>query len=50
MKNEFGNNSTQAGLANNMKSAGAQTDNGTFDGYKILSSIAAKYDDAAEHR
>jgi hypothetical protein len=44
VKNEFGNNSTQAGLASDMKSAGAQTDNGTFDGYKILLSIAAKYE------
>jgi hypothetical protein len=43
VKNEFGNNSPEAGFATDMKSAGAQTDQATFDGYQILASIGTKY-------
>lgn len=44
VKNEFGANSAQSSLATDMKNAGAQTDQGTYDGYQILSAIATKYD------
>jgi hypothetical protein len=43
VKNEFGANSAEAGLATDMKNAGTQTDQGTFDGYQILASIGTKY-------
>jgi len=45
-KTEFGNQSTEATQATNMKNAGAQTDNGTFYGYQILASIGTKYETA----
>lgn len=43
VKNEFGANSPQASLATDMKNAGARTDQGTFDGYQILSAVETKY-------
>jgi hypothetical protein len=44
VKTEFGANSAEASLATAMKNAGAQTDDGTYDGYQILSAIATKYE------
>jgi hypothetical protein len=46
-KSEFGASSPQAGLATDMKQAGSQTDDGTFDGYQILVAIAGKYETTA---
>jgi hypothetical protein len=43
-KNEFGANSTEAGLATSMKNAGAGTAQATSLGYQILASIGNKYD------
>jgi len=43
-KNEFGANSAEAGLATNMKSAGAGTAQATSLGYQILASIGNNYD------
>src|SRR6476620_473017 len=43
-KTEFGAGSTQAKLAGDMKSAGAQTALATSIGYQLLGSIAGKYD------
>jgi len=43
-KNEFGANSAEAGLATNMKNAGAGTAQATSFGYQILASIGNKYD------
>jgi hypothetical protein len=43
-KNEFGANSTEAGLATNMKNAGGGTAQATTLGYQILASIGNKYD------
>jgi len=43
-KNEFGANSADAGLATNMKNAGAGTAQATGLGYQILASIGNKYD------
>lgn len=42
-KNEFGANSTQSGLATDMKNAGAKTNNATYIGYEILTAIEGKY-------
>jgi hypothetical protein len=42
-RNEFGASSAEAGLAGDMKNAGAQTDQATYDGYLILDAIASKY-------
>ncbi len=46
-RDEFGGGSDEAGLANDMKQAGARTDAGTLDGYHILAAIAGKYEAAA---
>jgi hypothetical protein len=43
-KNEFGSNSPQATLANNMSNAGAGTALATSYGYQILDAIGNKYD------
>jgi hypothetical protein len=43
-KNEFGNNSTEAGYAGAMKFAGASTDGATYNGYLILQSVGNKFD------
>jgi hypothetical protein len=42
-KAEFGNNSTQAGWAGDVKFYGAQSAGATYSGYKIFKSIAAKF-------
>lgn len=42
-KTEFGNNSTEAGWAGDVKFYGAQSSGATYSGYKIFQSIAAKY-------
>jgi hypothetical protein len=47
-KNEFGNNSTEAGYAGNMKFAGAGTDGATYNGYLILQAVAKKFDDGQD--
>lgn len=44
VRNEFGASSTEAGLATDMKNAGAQTALATSIGYQILASIGNKYD------
>jgi hypothetical protein len=44
-KNEFGNNSTEAGYAGDMKFAGAGTDGATYSGYLILRAVGVKFDD-----
>ena len=43
-KDEFGANSTESGLATNMKNAGAGTAQATSLGFQILAAIADKYD------
>jgi hypothetical protein len=43
-KNEFGANSAQATIANNMSNAGAGTAQATTYGYQILQAIGNKYD------
>jgi hypothetical protein len=43
VKNEFGPNSAETGYAGDMRNAGAQTDQATYDGYLILDAIAIKY-------
>ena len=43
VKTEFGTNSTESGLATDMKNAGAQTALATSIGYQILASIGGKY-------
>jgi hypothetical protein len=42
-KNEFGNNSTEAGYATDMKNAGTGTDDATYFGYLILASVESKF-------
>lgn len=42
-RNEFGSSSTESSLATDMKNAGSQTDQATFLGYSILTSVANKY-------
>jgi hypothetical protein len=44
VKTEFGASSDEAGLATDMKNAGAQTALATSIGYQILASIGTKYD------
>jgi hypothetical protein len=47
VKDEFGANSPQASLAGDMKNAGAQTDQATYDGYQLLQAVSTKYESAA---
>jgi hypothetical protein len=47
VKDEFGANSPEASLAGDMKNAGDQTDQATYDGYLLLQAVSTKYESVA---